>query len=477
MYTQALKNRIIAPAIKLRNPWNLNWIWLKFSDAALEKRYRVDYAGRSLLIVRIAMLLGGAQYVLFTLLDMMLGNRIRPEDFLDLSIIRIAVFLFILTIIGWSFQRSFKRYFQPALSLVPLAAGIGNALMILMVANEGGFHQSYVGFILIFIYVHVLLRLRFVYATVVSWIIFFMFLYASLQIQVSYFSLISSTFFLLSTQFCGMVASYLLEYYDRTVFRQKLSLDQKRRQLKEQVDQKTDELNEMRAIQLTLLPEKPPSYPEFEIASTIKTASEVGGDYYDFHLGVDGTLTMVIADATGHGAKAGLMVTAAKILFMLFGRRKNIPETLGNFSKIIKSTGIRQLYLSMALIRLKNNHLELSGAGIPPALHWSATNGTITEIPLKGMPLGSVTTYPYISTSATMAEGDLLFLMTDGLPELRDRLGNMLGYETPKKLLEKYVQLNPDQVLKAFEEEISNFSNGTTLADDITLIVLKKRQG
>ncbi len=75
-----------------------------------------------------------------------------------------------------------------------------------------------------------------------------------------------------------------------------------------------------------------------------------------------------------------------------------------------------------------------------------------------------------------MAEGDLLFLMTDGLPELRDQSGNILGYETPKKLLQKYVQLNPDQVLKAFEEEISSFSNGVSLADDITLIVLKKRQ-
>jgi sigma-B regulation protein RsbU (phosphoserine phosphatase) len=45
------------------------------------------------------------------------------------------------------------------------------------------------------------------------------------------------------------------------------------------------------------------------------TATEVGGDYYDFHVSEDGTMTLAIGDATGHGVKAGIMVTAAKILF------------------------------------------------------------------------------------------------------------------------------------------------------------------
>ena len=69
-------------------------------------------------------------------------------------------------------------------------------------------------------------------------------------------------------------------------------------------------------------------HPEFEIASTIMTASEVGGDYYDFHLEEDGPLIVVIADATGHCGKAGLMVTAAKFLFTLYGSRKKTCRKL-----------------------------------------------------------------------------------------------------------------------------------------------------
>lgn len=72
-------------------------------------------------------------------------------------------------------------------------------------------------------------------------------------------------------------------------------------------------------------------------------------------------------------------------------------------------------------------------------------------------------------------EGDFFNVMSDGLPEMRDQKGNMLDYETPEKILEKYVHLNQGEVINAFEKEISEFSKGSPLADDIRMIVLKKR--
>ena len=59
----------------------------------------------------------------------------------------------------------------------------------------------------------------------------------------------------------------------------------------------------------------------------MKTATEVGGDYYDFHVGVDGTLTIVLGDATGHGMRAGTMVTSAKSLFNSYGANPDIIFT------------------------------------------------------------------------------------------------------------------------------------------------------
>ncbi len=138
---------------------------------------------------------------------LLLGDLLTSREFYDLVSIRVLVFLVILGIIGWSYHRSFIRYMQPAISLVPLIAGLGVAIMILIIQSEERYNQYYVGFIIIFIYIHVLLRLRFVYATAVCWFIFFLFVYASLQIDLPVVSFINSTFFSGVCQICGMVAS------------------------------------------------------------------------------------------------------------------------------------------------------------------------------------------------------------------------------------------------------------------------------
>ena len=77
-------------------------------------------------------------------------------------------------------------------------------------------------------------------------------------------------------------------------------------------DRRAQELEEARHLQLSMLPKKLPNLPHLDIAAYMKTASEVGGDYYDFHLGEDGTLTIAVGDATGHGLKAGTMVSVVK---------------------------------------------------------------------------------------------------------------------------------------------------------------------
>jgi hypothetical protein len=62
-----------------------------------------------------------------------------------------------------------------------------------------------------------------------------------------------------------------------------------------------------------------------DLAAYMRTASEVGGDYYDFHLGEDGMLTIAVGDATGHGLKAGTMVSVVKGLFVSLSYHPDIP--------------------------------------------------------------------------------------------------------------------------------------------------------
>jgi serine phosphatase RsbU (regulator of sigma subunit) len=101
--------------------------------------------------------------------------------------------------------------------------------------------------------------------------------------------------------------------------------------------EKTKELEEARQLQLSMLPKDLPQLPHLDIAVYMKTATEVGGDYYDFHIGLDGTLTVVLGDATGHGMKAGTMVTTTKSLFNVLAPNPNIVDTFHEMTRCLET--------------------------------------------------------------------------------------------------------------------------------------------
>src|SRR5438477_9982476 len=101
-----------------------------------------------------------------------------------------------------------------------------------------------------------------------------------------------------------------------------------------------------------MLPKKLPELPNLEIAAYMKPATEVGGDYYDFHLAADGTLTVAVGDATGHGLKAGTMVTATKGLFNALAQGPEITQFLGQASLALKQMNLRGLYMALTLIKV-----------------------------------------------------------------------------------------------------------------------------
>lgn len=447
---------------------------LEFDSPELEGRFRVDYTQRSLPIIRIALLAGGIQYLMFYFLDLLVITLPQQVEVTYLLAIRLVVFAFILGIFFWSFRDSFRRYFDLALSATPLIGAIGILGMVYMVQNNHGYDQYHVGIMIIFFYIHVLLRMRFIYATTTGWIIYLLYLAVTFPADNPSQILINSSFFLISSQLCGMFASYSLEYYARLVFRQSKDLEERRRQIKQQHDSKATELRNLRDIQLSLLPGKSPSFPGYEISAGMKTATEVGGDFYDFAMCRDGSLTFVIGDATGHGPKAGALVTAVKVLFVSMAGRKNLVSIVKQASKVIAATGLKQLYMSLAIGRLQNNTVELVGAGMPPALIWRQATENVESVPLNGMPLGTLADYPYHIITVKLDPGDMLFLMSDGLPELFNDRDEMYGYETPAQVLKRFGSMNASSFIEAVEREIENYKGIATLHDDISLIALKK---
>jgi serine phosphatase RsbU (regulator of sigma subunit) len=238
-------------------------------------------------------------------------------------------------------------------------------------------------------------------------------------------------------------------------------------------ERKTKELEEARQLQLSMLPKELPQLTHLEIAVYMQTATEVGGDYYDFHIGSDGTLTAVIGDATGHGMKAGTMVTAAKSIFNSYANNPDIIFTFREFNRVIKGMQLPSMSMCLSLLKIKGNQLTMSAAGMPHALLYRRESKKVEEIILKGMPLGAVKDFPYQLKNAELKSGDTLLLLSDGLPELFNAKKEMFGYDRVTAEYEKIASNKAKKIIEHLINIGADWVNGNDPDDDITFVVIK----
>ncbi|HEX3527843.1 MAG TPA: SpoIIE family protein phosphatase [Thermoanaerobaculia bacterium] len=247
--------------------------------------------------------------------------------------------------------------------------------------------------------------------------------------------------------------------------------------LQTEYDRKSRDLEEARRFQLSLLPRTLPEHPGFEIAVSMRTATEVGGDYYDFFLADDGALTVAIGDATGHGARAGTMVTAVKSLFSADAGASGPRQFLAEAARAVKRMGLERMAMALALARLEGRQLVVSSAGMPPLLIYRRQGARVEEVALAGMPLGGLA-FDYEERRLEIAPGDTILLMTDGLPELADPEGEPLGYPRVRSLfgeLGGLPQAGPEDVIAGLTRAAESWAAGQPYRDDVTLVAIRVR--
>ncbi|HEX4948813.1 MAG TPA: SpoIIE family protein phosphatase [Blastocatellia bacterium] len=249
----------------------------------------------------------------------------------------------------------------------------------------------------------------------------------------------------------------------------------RREELEAENEQRAKELEEARQLQLSMLPKQVPQVPDLEIAAYMKTATEVGGDYYDFHVADDGTLTIAIGDATGHGLKAGTVVTATKSLFNELADEEDLPAMLKRFSHALKKMNLRSLFMALTVARIKNNGLTITAAGMPPILIYRASERHIEEVFLKAMPLGCLPSYNYQQQQVPLRSGDVVVLMSDGFPERFNPANEMLGYDQAKHTLASVAHLSSQEILTRLVQIGDEWGQSRLADDDVTFVVLKIR--
>jgi serine phosphatase RsbU (regulator of sigma subunit)/ligand-binding sensor domain-containing protein len=256
--------------------------------------------------------------------------------------------------------------------------------------------------------------------------------------------------------------------------RQRIQNAELRAQIAEKENErKSYELEEARKLQLSMLPKQLPQVPHLDIAVYMKTATEVGGDYYDFHVHLDGTLTVVLGDATGHGMMSGMMVSIMKSLFMSDRTNKALKPFFENASSAIKDMQLGRLMMALTCVQISNNKIVTTNAGMPPLFIYRNNSQTIEEVVISNMPLGALKEVAYDVKELKIDRGDTLLLMSDGFAELKNENKEVYGYKRARNSFEESAKREPEEIVSFLSEEGKRWTNDKELEDDVTFVVIK----
>ena len=239
-------------------------------------------------------------------------------------------------------------------------------------------------------------------------------------------------------------------------------------------ERKNSELAAAKDLQERLLPKTLPVINNLDIAGYLRTSTEVGGDYYDFFEQPDGSLYAICGDATGHGTPSGMLVSITKA--GLIGLPQMSPkDMLHELNRVVKKVDLGILRMSLNIALVKDNQITLSSAGMPPYFIYRAATNTAEEIQLSGVPLGSFNDVHFDQTTTPFNKGDILVIISDGLPEAPNLAGDLFDYQKVQNLIAQYGNSSADEVIKQLMTEADTWLAGNHNPDDITLVVIKHK--
>ena len=244
------------------------------------------------------------------------------------------------------------------------------------------------------------------------------------------------------------------------------------RQIEE--DRKNNELAAARDLQQSMLPKENPKRADLDIATFIRSSTEVGGDYYDFFPQPDGVIFSVCGDATGHGVTSGMMVSVTKA--GLNGISPVKPnKILQRLNGVVKRIDLGTLRMSLNIAEITNDEVFLSSAAMPPIYLYKAATKQVEEFMNNGLPLGGLRDEDFVLENRKFETGDVLVQLSDGLPEAPNLAGEMYDYERLSSLIQSSCHLSAQEIIDVLIKSVDEWMQGKRNPDDITLVVTKKK--
>ncbi len=243
-----------------------------------------------------------------------------------------------------------------------------------------------------------------------------------------------------------------------------------------------NKMKQAQAIQHSLLPRQLPKMEGFEIAAVSHPAEEVGGDVYDVQRVGEGTLGLMLADASGHGLPAALQARDV-VIGMRMGQAEGekITATVSRLNRVIHRTGLTSRFISMFYAELEEsgNMAYVNGGHCPPLL--VSNEGEVFELKTCGPVLGPLPDAVYRRGYATLKPGEVLVMYTDGVTEREDHRSKVneddiveLGRDGLISTIRDCREKSAAEIAEKIIERVRVFGNGRPFEDDVSVMVVKR---
>ena len=240
-----------------------------------------------------------------------------------------------------------------------------------------------------------------------------------------------------------------------------------------------EELNLARNMQQALLPSELPVLEHFDLAAVNIPSRQVGGDYFDIILLGDDNVGITIADVSGKGAGAALLMSnlQASLRALAVGDME-IGDMVARINNLIHQNTELDKFITFFYGELdtKRKTFTYCNAGHNPP-YWQRSKGGIEELMTGGIVLGMMADMTFETATIQLQPEDRIVMFTDGVTEAVDQKDEEFGEGRVQSLMEKTKNDSAQTVLDSIIAEVKTFSHGMSQADDITMVVVKALSG
>jgi serine phosphatase RsbU (regulator of sigma subunit) len=239
------------------------------------------------------------------------------------------------------------------------------------------------------------------------------------------------------------------------------------------------DLQTAQAVQQGLFPRTLPCIPGWEFAATCRPIQAVSGDYYDLLLLTPRHVAVALGDVAGKGLGPALVMAGLHALVRCQLPRETacLAESMASLNRYLLATLPADLFVTLFLgvLDTHTGRLRYVNAGHPAPLLLTDGTARPTRLTAGGPLLGVVADAPYDEGEAVLPPGSLLTLYSDGVTEAANPQGRQFHDEGLVTALGRLRFLAASQVLAGVVAEVECFAGRQALADDLTLVVLRRQ--